>query len=274
MPIGRHRDKDPPTTCDAGETPTRVNFRLVDDFALAFRQQMPYSSLRMAIRKPKQGTLKFRTWGGARKGAGRPRGPRPRVHHRKRGAFRKGQPLHLTVRLRVSGMRLDKVHSAVRHVLIALHALRSDFRVIDYSIQDDHLHFVVEADSTEALRFGAYALPIRLGKRINMALGRSGRLLADRHHRRTLATPREVRNARAYVLLNRRRHLAKMKRPMELGIDPFSSGAWFDGWNRPVQRGRAEPSPVRPPRTWLAGTGWKRRGLLSSSEIPDSDAQL
>lgn len=224
----------------------------------------------MAAKKPKQGTLKFRTWGGARKGAGRPRGPRPKVHHRKRDAFRKGQPLHLTVRLRAGGMRLEKVHAAVRQVLTDLHDLRSDFRVIDYSIQDDHLHFVVEADTAAALRFGGYALPIRLGKRINAALGRSGRLLADRHHRRTLATPREVKNGRAYVLLNRRRHLAKRNRPIEAGIDPFSSGAWFDGWSRPVQCEQKGRCPVQPPRTWLAGTGWRRRGLLSPSEIPDA----
>ena len=156
--------------------------------------------------------------------------------------------------------------SAVELVLMDLHALRSNFRVIDFSIQDDHIHFTLEADGARAYRSGCYALSIRLGKRINAALGRSGRLFADRAHLRQLATPREVRNARAYVLLNRRRHLAKLNRPQEAGIDPFSSGAHFDGWTRAIAPARFAATEA--PRTWLGRVGWRRHGLISPGEIP------
>lgn len=47
-----------------------------------------------------------------------------------------------------------------------------------------------------------------MGKAINRALGRTGRVFDDRHHRHVLRTPAEVRYAKAYVLMNRRRHLA------------------------------------------------------------------
>jgi hypothetical protein len=43
---------------------------------------------------------------------------------------------------------------------------------------------------------------------------RAGQVLADRCHVHVLRTPREVRNAIAYVLLNARRHLAKAGRAL------------------------------------------------------------
>ncbi len=143
-----------------------------------------------------QGKLKFRTWGGARKGAGRKPGPRPKVRHRARPRFKKGCPVLVTYRLVRSDLRQDAVLAAVRHVLLALHEQLAAFRVIDFSIQDDHLHLIVEADDAASFKSGYYALSIRLGKRINAALGTSGRVFADRGHFRHLTTPREVRNAR------------------------------------------------------------------------------
>jgi len=78
---------------------------------------------------------------------------------------------------------------------------------------------------------------------------------ADRYHLHVLRTPREVRNALAYVLLNARRHLAK--RGLRLAhaiIDPASSGRWFDGWRSgPVTA--HDPPAVSQPRTWLLRSG-------------------
>lgn len=167
--------------------------------------------------------------------------------------------------------RTKKIWKVVCDVVTALHAARPDVRVTEFSLQEGHLHAIVEGDTVEALRFGLHSLPIRLGKAINRALGRKGRVFDDRHHRHVLRTPAEVRYAKAYVLLNRRRHLAKEGRPMEDGLDPFSSAPWFEGWIRPQL---LEPPPeetpriTREPRTWLGAIGWKRRGLLSPSEIP------
>jgi hypothetical protein len=57
-----------------------------------------------------------------------------------------------------------------------------------------------------------------------------------------------------YVLLNFRKHLRAAP-----GIDPWSSGRWFDGWAGPPAE-PVEPSPVAAPRTWLAAGGWRRAG--------------
>ena len=52
-----------------------------------------------------------------------------------------------------------------------------------------------------------------------------------------------------------------------LGIDPASSGRWFDGWRQrlPVEAG---PAPVARARTWLAAKGWRRHGLIDALEVP------
>lgn len=222
----------------------------------------------MGKRKPAQGELAFRTHGGKRKGAGRPAGPRPRVWHRRREKLDRNCPVHVTLRFRVKVTRTEAVWEALCAVVAALHEARPDVRVTELSLQDGHVHAIVEGDSTASVRFGLHSLSVRLGKAINRALGRTGRVFDDRHHRHVLRTPAEVRFAKSYVLLNRRRHLAKENRPLEPGIDPFSSGTWFQGWIPSSNIVPATPSITRPPRSWLGAIGWKRRGLLSPSEIP------
>jgi REP-associated tyrosine transposase len=146
---------------------------------------------------------------------------------------------------------------------------RGDFRLAHYSIQGNHAHLIVEADDRAALGRGMKALGARLARAVNRVFRRSGAVLADRYHVRVLRTPREVRNALAYVLLNSRRHAAKAGRALSraLRIDPASSGCWFDGWSRSAASTTGTPS-VSLPRTWLLSIGWKRYGLLEPSEIP------
>jgi REP element-mobilizing transposase RayT len=136
------------------------------------------------------------------------------------------------------------------------------FRIVQFSVQRDHVHLIVEAHDRAALTRGMRGLAIRAALGINRALGRSGRAWADRYHARELRTPREVRNAIVYVLLNRRKHDARAAR----GADPCSSGPWFSGWRQ--RQPLSEDSPVATARTWLASTGWRRAGLLRDDERP------
>jgi hypothetical protein len=94
-------------------------------------------------------------------------------------------------------------------------------------------------------------------------------VLLGRYHVRALHTPREVRNALAYLLLNARKHWAQRRGfapPVKL--DEASSAAWFDGWSRLLQPPPAERSPVAPPRSWLLRVGWRRHGLVDPAEVP------
>ena len=102
-------------------------------------------------------------------------------------------------------------------------------------------------------------------------------MLADRYNLRLLPTPKEVRNALRYVLLNARRHAAaaKAKPAKAVQLDPASSARWFDGWKRRrMIPGDAEPAaphehaPVARARTWLLAVGWRRHGLIDPADVP------
>jgi REP element-mobilizing transposase RayT len=144
---------------------------------------------------------------------------------------------------------------------------RGDFRVVEYSIQREHLHALVEADDARALGRGMKSLGTRLAWTIKRVFGRTGRVLADRYHVHVLRTPREVRNAIAYVLNNARKHAVELGRRVLHSIDPASSGRWFSGWSEPVPAAH-DPPAVASPRSWLLRVGWLRHGLVSISEIP------
>jgi putative transposase len=141
-------------------------------------------------------------------------------------------------------------------------ASRAAFRLIAFSVQRDHVHLVVEADTAPALSRGLQGLAIRVAKAVNHALGRRGAVWADRYHARELTSPRAVRNALVYVLQNHRKH----GHDRGQRVDPCSSAPWFGGWKTRVAT--AMSAPVVTARTWLARWGWRRHGLLEFDESP------
>ena len=150
---------------------------------------------------------------------------------------------------------------------------RGRFRLVQYSVQNDHFHAIVEATSQRDLASGMKAIGARLARAVNRSFRRRGRVLADRYHLHVLRSPREVRNALAYVLLSVRHHLAKRGLlSRSTTIDPASSARWFDGWRARSPESAHGPPPVAPPHTWLLRLGWRRHGLLDPSEIPGSHA--
>ncbi len=156
-----------------------------------------------AARTPRQLHLPIpHAWGGRRPGAGRKPGPRPVTPHRARPVHGRGHPVHATLRARreVGSLRTDATFLAVRAALAQ--ASRTDFRVVHFSVQRDHVHLLVEARSREALSSGMRGLAIRVALAVNRVLVRKGRVWADRWHGRALTTPREVRAALVYVLMN------------------------------------------------------------------------
>ncbi len=223
-------------------------------------------------KRSKQLEMKFRSHGGAREGAGRkPASSRPPVHHVKRPRVPRGSPAHVTLRVHgdVPSLRTRRF---VREFQTRLRrgCERGEFRVCHFSIQRDHLHLVVEAAGKEALGRGMKSVGIRLARTVNRVFGRTGPVLFGRYHLRVLRTPREVRNALAYVLLNARKHWRQrsgIAPPVVLDI--ASSGAWFDGWKRPPPaRGTPTVRAVARPRSYLLNRGWRRHGLVDPAEVP------
>jgi hypothetical protein len=122
---------------------------------------------------------------------------------------------------------------------------RFGLRIIEFSVLGNHLHVLVEAESSKALSRGMQGLNVRIAKALNRIMGRRGSVFDDHYHAELLATPTQLVNAIAYVLGNHERHSGTR------GIDPCSSLA--------CQRSGV----VMQPQTWLLRFGWRRARIAS-----------
>jgi hypothetical protein len=175
-------------------------------------------------------------------------------------------PIHVTVRLRAGlpSLRETAARDRVMHAFVAGRE-RFGFRLAQYSLQTNHLHLIAEAEDERALSRGMQGLLVRIAHALNELWGHVGSVFADRFHARALRTPREVRTALVYVLQNARHHGFSMR-----GVDPCSSGPWFDGWKErlAITVGR----PMARARSWLLCEGWRRRGLIATDENPAANS--
>jgi hypothetical protein len=197
------------------------------------------------------------------------------VPHLRRDAIDRHKAAHVTLRLLpvVRSLRNGKCFRIVERCFAA-GAERFGFRLVQFSLQGQHLHLVCEADDRRALARGMQGLSIRLARRLNRMLGRSGRVLRDRYHSRVLKTPTEVRHVLAYVLCNFRRHASERGIRLDRGwIDPYSSGPHFGGWRdlvRPPQAYARGPCCTAQPGSWLLQKGWLKLGRISVATVPAS----
>jgi hypothetical protein len=180
--------------------------------------------------------------------------------------------LHVTVRLvrEVGRLRRFKLTPAMRTAFLRTKR-KNQFRLCQFSIQRDHLHLACEADSNLGLSRGMQGLEISFAKRVNRALGRTGKVFADRFHAVVVTSPRQTRSALCYIMNNARRHGERLD-PVYGGVDPFSSAWHFDGWSRAGwRRGLAPPAGepcVAPAESWLLNVGWRRHGPIGIAEVP------
>jgi hypothetical protein len=138
------------------------------------------------------------------------------------------------------------------------------FRIIQFSVQVDHVHAIVEATDKRSLSLGVAGFRIRAARAFNRTLHRTGPVWSGKYHARVLRTPREARTAMVYVLQNWRKHIRSAS-----GIDGCSSGPWFEGWAEPPAPAMTA-NPARQARTWLGSRGWleKGGGRLAVDERP------
>jgi REP element-mobilizing transposase RayT len=215
--------------------------------------------------RARQIEIDFRPHGGARRGAGRkPKGARAGVKHVRRGKLGGATPVLVTMKV-LAGLANLRSARRVRCVLRGLRKAceRFDTRIVEFSVQSDHVHLVVETRHASSLARAMQGLSVRLARAINRSLHRHGRVFADRYHHRVLGTPRQVRNALAYVLCNARKHRVA---PRASGwLDPHSSATSFDGWTTCAS---VAERLTAAPRTWLLRVGWRRGGLLDPDLTP------
>ena len=130
---------------------------------------------------------------------------------------------------------------------------RFGVRIVEFSVQGNHIHLILEADDNEALTRAMRGLTIRIAKALNALMRRHGKVLGDTYHSRLLRTPTELANAIGYVLNNAKHHFG------ERDTDVYSS----------LRTDRHEL--VAEPRGWLLTVGWrraKRRQAVPNQAVP------
>ncbi len=215
-----------------------------------------------------------------RRRPGRPRSRGSGVWHVPRASFERWTPAHVTLKVEEGlwSLRGCKVYRAVHSALCGGN-LREGFRLIQYSVQQNHFHLIPEAKSTAALARGMQGLEIRLARALNRVMHRTGRVFADRYRSRLLTDPLDARNTIRYVLNNARRHVRRSLRNHTRWTDPCSSAPWFSHWSIPTGIADFAPdsrhrallalgSAAVPPRTALLAHAWSRAGPIDLLHVP------
>jgi REP element-mobilizing transposase RayT len=244
----------------------------------------PGSRGRKSSAEPEQLAL-FKKRGGKRRGAGRPpKGARAGSPHKERPFLHARYPVHVVLRTgsAVGKLRRRCVYQAIREATLTT-ARRDDFRIVQLSIQHNHVHLLVEADDKQALAKGMQGFQISAAKHLNAAISkdrpgsrRRGTVFSDRYHAEIITSPTQARHAMSYIMNNWRKHREDLAAPMSAWtIDWFSSAAMFPGWeeygDEPfLWRGPPtyDPLIVYQPKTWLLREGWKKVGTISCREQP------
>ena len=171
----------------------------------------------------------------------RRRGGRPRkagaISHRPRPEHKVRHPVHITLRF-VDGLpnlRANKHFKIARKVIrAAATRFGQMFRIVEYSVQPNHLHIIVEALNARELSRGMQGLGIRLAKNFNLHLRREGALLDHRYHAHYLRTPAEARHALEYVRQNDALHAMREGRWAVWSDDPCSSAPYAERESLPA----------------------------------------
>lgn len=136
--------------------------------------------------------------GGRRPGSGRKRIRSRGVAHRKREACSHRTPLHVNFKYRLRIRNKEFIRLLKKAVL---NSRRKGLRIVHYSVQSNHCHFIVEAEDNEKLSSGMRSLTVTLAMGINQ-----GKVQLERYHLHVLRSVRETKHAVHYVLFNEQKH--------------------------------------------------------------------
>ena len=156
--------------------------------------------------------------------------------------------MHVTVRLRreVWSLRTHRCFRALKRAF-ARGCERFGFRLIEFSVQGNHIHMIVEAPDAVALGRAMKGLEVRMARALNKVMLRKGPVFADRYHAHVLKSPRETWYAIRYVLDNWVIHARRDNQPTPRGVDPYCSEWPHDG-----------PPLVAKPQWWMLCVGVPR----------------
>lgn len=136
--------------------------------------------------------------GGRRPGSGRKRIHSRGVAHRTREKMSSRPPLHINFKFRTNIRNKTCLKNLKRAIL---NSRRQGLRVLHCSLQSNHVHLIVEAETNTLLTKGMRSLTVTFAKGL-----KKGRVQLERYHLHVLRTLRETKNALHYVLFNKQKH--------------------------------------------------------------------
>ena len=140
---------------------------------------------------------------------------------------------------------------------------KEGFRLLEFSVLDDHLHMIVEASEKRRLARGLQGLMIRLAKALNRFWHRRrGSVFADRYFSLALTGRQQIYRTFRYVLQNAFKHGIWLRKNQP---DPYSSARWFRRWTSPADIRR----PLRsPPNVNLRSLEYLFARTIGLDELP------
>lgn len=160
--------------------------------------------------------------GGKRRGSGRKRKNSKGVAHRTREHVNRRVPLHINFKYKCAIRNKDCLRLLKRAIL---NARKQGLRILHFSLQHNHVHLIVEAETNEVLSSGMRSMTV------TMAMGlKRGKIQISRYHLHVLKGLREARNAVMYVLFNRQKH----EKGTSSKIDGYTSVLQLENWKEVV----------------------------------------
>ena len=167
-----------------------------------------------------------------------------KVPHRMRPRFN-DEPGHvvLGVRKGLPSLRKKPVRRCIIDALVAVQE-RFGCRVVEFSIQSNHIHMLVDPQNERELAKAMKSFKVRVARALNKMWGLKGTFWAERYFFHIVRKVHELRRLIRYVLQNARKHEVALPP----GPDYFSSGVWFQQWEEHKgQTFTSEPCPVSQP---------------------------
>jgi len=215
------------------------------------------------------------------KNAGRkPKGERAGERHKARAEIDPRSPQHAVLRVGgdVKWLRTPKAYAAIRRALATVIDRADEFRIVQFSVQGNHIHLLCEASDKVALGKGMQAFAISAAKQLNRAHRRKGTVFPDHYHVEAINSVNQACHALSYVLNNWRKHKQDGRGLFEGRIDPFSSGVLFEGWKertQPVSIPQDYEAPrVSAAQTWYLTVGYKLGPPISVWDVPGTKKAL
>jgi len=164
-------------------------------------------------------------------GLGRPASKNGRVKHRAREVLTVQAAVHVTMRLRdgMPNLRTRKGYAAVRAAFEKFATL-DGFRLVHYAAMSNHIHLLVESDSTHALSTGMRKIAHSISRRLNALSVRTGRgwlgrVFADRYFTHVMGSPTEMQRALRYLFTQAQHHLGHASSTVPDAFSSFVVGA-------------------------------------------------